>query len=220
MKRILLFIVCLMTSVSIYAQERVYSCAYDGFVNIRQQPTNQSAKLGQFRNGPDGATLLEDLGTWMKICTADGITGYVLSRYVQYTPTVAYTGRVSANWVEGIWPVGFEISIYNNGYWETGNDWCFAKGYWIMQNNEVKLVTVLQLNDNYQWVKVDTESSENIQILEIDEYAKTLGGVKKSYLPSTYNGYREGGYPGIYSLTELRAHGKSVGAEVRKAMGR
>jgi hypothetical protein len=89
-----------------------------------------------------------------------------------------------------------------------------------MQNNEVKLVTVLQLNDNYQWVKVDAESSENIQILEIDEYAKTLGGSKKLYLPATYSGYREQGYPSIYSLTELRAHGKSVGAEVRKAMGR
>lgn len=220
MKRILLLVVCLMTSVAIYAQaNKVYSCAYDGYVNMRQQPTTKSAKVGQFRNGPEGATVLENLGSWLKIRTANGITGYVLSRFVQDTPTVAYTGRVSADWVEGIWMSGFPITIYGNGYWETGNDWCFAKGYYIMQNNEVKLVTVLRLNDSYQWVKV-SPYDEEVSILEIDEQRGTLGGNKKYHLPQTFSGPREEGYPSFHSIAELRARAKVVAEEVRKARGK
>jgi hypothetical protein len=153
----------------------------------------------------------------MKICTADGITGYVMSQYVQKTPTVAYTGKVSANWVEGLWG---SYVIYNNGYWEAGNDWCNTKGYWIMQNNEVKLVTVLQLDGSFRWAKVDPDDSDNVEILEIDESAKTLGGYKKPYLPATYSGYKEHGYPDIFSIADLRARGKTIGAEVRKALGK
>ena len=43
----------------IQISEKVYSNAYDGYVSIRVEPSSKSEKIGEFRNGPDGAILLE-----------------------------------------------------------------------------------------------------------------------------------------------------------------
>lgn len=68
---------------------KVYANAYDGFVNIRQAPQNKTPVLGVLRNGPKGAILLGIEGDWTKI-NCNGIVGYVLSKYVQDTPTKEY----------------------------------------------------------------------------------------------------------------------------------
>ena len=68
---------------------KVYANAYDGFVNIRQAPQNKTPVLGVLRNGPEGAILLGIEGDWTKI-NCNGIVGYVLSKYVQDTPTKEY----------------------------------------------------------------------------------------------------------------------------------
>ncbi len=68
---------------------RVYSNAYDGFVNIRQEPQSKSPILGVLKNGPEGAILLGTEGEWKKI-DCNGIVGYVYEKYVQDTPTEVY----------------------------------------------------------------------------------------------------------------------------------
>lgn len=65
---------------------KVYSNAYDGFVNIRQAPESNAPVLGVLQNGPEGAILLGHEGEWVKI-DCNGIEGYVYGKYVQNTPT-------------------------------------------------------------------------------------------------------------------------------------
>ena len=68
---------------------RVYSNAYDGFVNIRQTPQSKAPIVGVLHNGPEGAVLLGTEGEWKKI-DCNGIVGYVYEKYVQDTPTEVY----------------------------------------------------------------------------------------------------------------------------------
>ena len=131
--------------------EKVYSCAYDGFVYMRQTASFNAAKVGKFKNGPTGATLISNLGEWMEI-NYNGVRGYVPSRFVQDEPTVAYTGSATVNDITGMWYVGFfgPLSIYNNGYWSLfGNYFDVAYGYYILQNNEIKLIAVKEISPNH-----------------------------------------------------------------------
>lgn len=125
---------------------RVYSCAFDGYVNIRKAASSSSEKIGKFNNGPEGAVLLEELGDWVKV-DVSGVVGYVPSKYVQEIPTVAYTGKADANWVEGKWGTGdvwsFDnrVEVYNNGayrYWHDSEEACYGK--WILQDNAIKFI--------------------------------------------------------------------------------
>ena len=68
---------------------KVYSNAYDGYVNIRQAPLSNAPILGVLHNGPEGAVLLGVEGEWKKI-DCNGIVGYVYEKYVQDTPTEVY----------------------------------------------------------------------------------------------------------------------------------
>ena len=68
---------------------KVYSNAYDGFVNIRQAPQSKAPVVGVLRNGPEGAVLLGAEGEW-KYIDCNGIKGYVYEKYVQNTPTEVF----------------------------------------------------------------------------------------------------------------------------------
>lgn len=218
MKRLLLLIVCLMVSATIYAQNtKVYSCAYDGYINIRQQPSAQSAKLGQFRNGPEGAILLEDLGTWIKI-KCGNITGYVVKRHTQETPTIAYNGNVTADWLQGVWPLDWYIyCIYNNGYWESGYNFTFLRGSYILQNNEIKLVAEWRLKDADPWAdiweKVDPNDPNRVMIFQIDEQMGTINNKSKSPYYNVDDECKD--YPGFTSLTLLQQSGKRLAEFMR-----
>ncbi len=72
--------------------QKVYSNAYDGFVNIRQAPQSNAPIVGMLRNGPEGAILLDTEGEWKKI-NCNGIVGYVFGKYVQDTPTEVFHGE-------------------------------------------------------------------------------------------------------------------------------
>jgi hypothetical protein len=74
------------------AKPKVYSNAYDGFVNIRQATQSKAPILGVLRNGPEGAILLGTEGEWKKI-DCNGIVGYVYEKYVQDTPTEVFHGE-------------------------------------------------------------------------------------------------------------------------------
>ena len=89
----------------------VYSNAYDGYLNIRAQPTAKSAVLGQLRNGPKGAELLSVEGNWLKV-RLDGVEGYVSSAYVQSTPTIAVSPYITSSWLQGVWVMPGAMVFY------------------------------------------------------------------------------------------------------------
>lgn len=65
----------------------VYANSHDGFLNIRQEPTANSAIVGRIYNGDEG---VEDLGSvignWMYVSNGN-TTGWIHTGYVQRTPS-------------------------------------------------------------------------------------------------------------------------------------
>lgn len=59
----------------------VYCCSSDGFVNIREKPTTQSAILGKLTAGGRGAQVLDSSGKWWKV-EDNAIKGYVHSSQI------------------------------------------------------------------------------------------------------------------------------------------
>ena len=149
---------------------RVYANAFDAFVNIRETPEAKAPILGVFKNGPEGAVLLGTEGEWTKI-DCNGIIGYVLSKYVQDTPTVAYTGSATIDDIAGVYysPGGYGMYLWYDGTWESGYDMMpNSGGQYILQNNEVNLcpTCVEEWEDNADYLK---------QLLPIDLAHHKLG---------------------------------------------
>lgn len=60
--------------------KKVYSSAYDGYVNIRRSASAKSAIIGELENGGDGAKYLGKHGNWYKV-SYYGTVGYVNSSH-------------------------------------------------------------------------------------------------------------------------------------------
>lgn len=127
---------------------RVYSCAYDGFVSIREEGSPRGAIIGSFKNGPEGAVLLEKGVEWTKI-DCNGVVGYVNTKYVQDTPTIAYTGTATIDDIAGMYGAdGYCLFLYFDGNYEVGYDWAFEYGKFIFQNDEVLLMPTSAFDPN------------------------------------------------------------------------
>ena len=97
---------------------RIYSNAYDGYVNVRQGPSAKSAKLGQLKKGPDYLVQLGVQGNWTKVKWQNGI-GYVNSAVVGYTPWKPVYLGIDGNGIQGVYvdsdsPHGIYI-VFSNG---------------------------------------------------------------------------------------------------------
>ena len=94
---------------------KVYSSAYDGFLNIRSTASASSAIVGQFHNGEDEALFLELKDDWCKIELRDTV-GYVKAMYLQQYPSQCVTSNVNAEWLKGV-RKGAEstLLIFDNG---------------------------------------------------------------------------------------------------------
>lgn len=95
----------------------VYSNAYDGYTNIREQASSKSAVIGQLRNGTHGAELLGIEGDWSKV-KVNNTVGYVYNKYIQSTPTIAVNPDITSTWLQGLWtgPGGYYFYlIFSNG---------------------------------------------------------------------------------------------------------
>lgn len=179
---------------------RIYSCAFDGFLNIRKDASTSAEKVGKFNNGPVGAILLEELGEWIKI-DVSGVVGYVQSKYVQDSPTIAYTGKADVNWIEGIWSDGnYLLWIYNNGTYEWGYDYPTTHGKYIMQNNAIKFIPT--------WVDPGLYVFD--ETLEINMSTDMLGEFRRvSFIPQGANMEE---YEGSVSMTkaDFKKHGRAL----------
>ena len=97
---------------------RVYSNAYDGFVNVRSQPSAKSAILGKLKNGPDYLVQLGVQGKWIIVQWQNGI-GYVNSSVVGYTPWEPVYLGIDGNGIQGVYvdsdsPWGIYL-VFSNG---------------------------------------------------------------------------------------------------------
>lgn len=200
--------------------DRVYCCAYDGYVNMRQTPSQQAAKVGKFKNGPTGAILIQNYGDWMQIDN-NGTRGYVPSRYVQDEPTVAYVGSATARDISGIWIVRGPYNVYNiydNGYWMAyGNHFPIAFGYYIMQKNEIKLIAAEKIAPNH------FDNYGNLQYLPTKEVYDTIAisSLNSETRVRFLTGYEpeeevEGIDPYYCTAEEFNQNGKSVANRVKK----
>ena len=198
--------------------EKVYSCAYDGFVYMRQTASFNAAKVGKFKNGPTGATLISNLGEWMEI-NYNGVRGYVPSRFVQDEPTVAYTGSATVNDITGMWCAGFfgPLSIYNNGYWALFANFIYvAYGYYILQDNEIKLIAVKEISPNHFF-----ENGELVYITVRREYSiKDISIFNNENRVDFLTGYEsdeemEGVDPALCTRAEFMEYGKWVKDDLR-----
>ncbi|MBO7262006.1 MAG: TonB family protein [Alistipes sp.] len=233
MKRLLLVaLIVLLSNLTLSAQnanvkysgdaqpgEKVYSCAYDGYVNMRQTPSFNAAKIGKFKNGPTGATLIRNLGEWMEI-NYNGVRGYVPSRFVQDEPTVAYTGSATVNDITGMWRAGFfgPLSIYNNGYWALfGNYFYTAYGYYILQNNEIKLIAIKEISHD----RFMDENGDLVYLTVRNEYSiKDISIFNNENRVDFLTGYEsdeemEGVDPALCTRAEFMEYGKWVKDDLR-----
>lgn len=120
----------------------VYSNSYDGYINIREQPSSKSKILGKFPNGPQGAKLLSVEGNWSKV-DLNGVVGYVYSSYVQMAPTEAVHISASAVIGEWYWSDGHQDERYiikSNGKFI--NEFCgevYDSGTWYLSGYKLVL---------------------------------------------------------------------------------
>ena len=65
---------------------KVFSNCYDGYLNVRAEPSSKSKVVGTLRNGPEGAELLGVEGKWTKV-SVNGVVGYIWSADTQSYPS-------------------------------------------------------------------------------------------------------------------------------------
>ena len=97
---------------------RIYANAYDGFVNVRAQPSAKSAKLGRLNNGRDYLVQLGVQGKWIKVKWQNTV-GYVNSSIVGYTPWKPVYLGIDGNGIQGVYvgkdyPWGIYL-VFSNG---------------------------------------------------------------------------------------------------------
>ena len=133
---------------------RIYANAYDGFVNVRAQPSAKSAKLGKLKNGPDYLVQLGVQGNWIKVKWQNGV-GYVNSSLVGDTPWKPVTLNVDANRIEGQYSFNHsDLLIFSNGRYITFYNCSPVEyGVWRFEGNEIVLTTkiVTEWAEMYQF---------------------------------------------------------------------
>lgn len=141
---------------------KVYSNCFDGYLNVRAEPSSKSKILGTLPNGPEGAELLGVDGKWSKV-RVNGVVGYVWSADVQSTPTEPVF--ISASDVVGEWLWADEnahmnsYTIESNGKFESEGWGVSRSGTWYLSRNKLVLkdsdgeVTTCTVNSNT--IKID-----------------------------------------------------------------
>ena len=124
----------------------VYANSYDGYLNVRAQPTTRSQVLGTLRNGPEGAVLLGVEGKWVKV-RINGIEGYVWAADTQSYPSDPV--NISADSVIGEWvwcdenahfdscTIESNGKFYMSGYlsMETSGKWHLSGNNLVLKHN-------------------------------------------------------------------------------------
>ena len=119
----------------------VFSNSYDGYLNVRAQPSSKSQVVGTLHNGPNGAELLGVEGKWTKV-RINGVEGYVWSANIQSTPTEPVHINASAVVGDWVWSNGSRINEYyikdngKFGYMTSGDE---GNGTWYLSGSNLIL---------------------------------------------------------------------------------
>lgn len=96
---------------------RIYSNAYDGYVNVRAQPNAKAAKLGKLRNGTEYLVKLGTQGNWTIVKWQETI-GYINSSLVGETPWKPVYLDIDGDSIQGVYgydPLDKVYLIFSNG---------------------------------------------------------------------------------------------------------
>ena len=138
---------------------RIYSNAFDGFVNIRQAPTTKSKIIGRLNNGNDYLVQVGIQGKWTIVMLQDQI-GYVSSAIVGYTPWKPVTLGIDADWIEGAYECcvsigdwGLDLLVFNNGKFAIteGAYAQFAYGTWKFEGADIVLTVKKDLQGHFNY---------------------------------------------------------------------
>ena len=119
----------------------VFSNSYDGYLNVRAQPSSKSQVVGTLHNGPNGAELLGVEGKWTKV-RINGVEGYVWSANIQSTPTEPVHINASAVVGDWVWSNGSRINEYyikDNGKFEYMTSGDEGNGTWYLSGSNLIL---------------------------------------------------------------------------------
>lgn len=189
---------------------RVYSNAYDGFVNVRQAPTLKSTVLGKLKNGEEYLVQLGVQGNWV-VVDWYGMTGYVNKSVVGSTPWKPVYLNVDSNWLEGIYGDGYGCYlVFSNGKYAQVHQYGEMEyGVWKFEGNDIvfitKRVTDHGKSFDYRVGKVER--------YPVDVKNKMIGNARKCAYVSASD-YEEG-----YS-TDANAYTKESFKEVRKRVNK
>ena len=121
-----------------------YANSFDGIINIRETPTSKGTVIGKFKNGTEGAVLLEDGTEWVHI-NYRGVVGYVYKKYVTNTPTKEVLLDIDGDWLKGVWRKSNEnyaYLIFNNGtYAIQSASETLAYGTYMLEGNDIVFFT-------------------------------------------------------------------------------
>ena len=159
---------------------RVYSNAYDGFVNVRSQPSAKSAILGKLKNGPDYLVQLGVQGKWIIVQWHNTI-GYVNSSVVGYTPWKPVYLSVDGDSLQGAY--GSEEGDYISCYYVFSNG-KFAHfecgkyegeeyyGTWKLEGTDIIFTTKYVASDHFGRIHVGETKSFPVKGDMIGDYTR------------------------------------------------
>lgn len=109
----------------------VYSNCYDGYLNVRAEPSSKSQIVGRLCNGPEGAELLGVEGAWTQVRVND-IVGYIWSADTQSYPSDPV--YIDASVVVGEWVWCDEYAHFDSCTIESNGDF-YMSGYLSMDTS-------------------------------------------------------------------------------------
>lgn len=186
----------------------VFSNAYDGFLNIREYPSAKSYKIGELKNGPKGATLIDYGPKWSKI-SHGGVEGYVKTEYLQTSPTKpVYVNPEDAIGVwgesEGEYAHSHDILVFDNGTYAIYNThFCegafTAVGKWKLEENSIILTEYYDLVFNLG----NTEGGKGLKSNSISSFEVDKEGKMELISDVQVARETEEGYTPIWSQSQL-----------------
>ena len=190
---------------------RVYSNAYDGYVNIRQAPTTKSAILGRLKNGDDFLPQVSVEGNWIAV-QYQGTIGYVAKSAAGYNPWKPVYLGVDGNSVQGMYSNGYyAYLVFSNGKFACLHQYgAMYYGTWKFEGMDIIFTTKYMTEYGRSMGSSRIGAEERLPVK-----SKMIGTLKKEtlYSNSHYN-YYEGGDLTV-SKEDFQAYKKEVNKYVR-----